>query len=174
MPDFRPRIAIVGGGPSGLALGRLLHQRGIETTIYELRERATPEQLTKPSGMLDLHEESGLAAMRECGLWEGFEAAVGDCSEAMRVLNHNGDVLYTDEGELSTRPEIPGIRSPVYLFRASLQTGSSSNRRLRPSREEKTRPQEPPRSLWILVQTAPPRMTSSLALMEPGLGFASC
>lgn len=107
MPIFRPRIAIVGGGPSGLALGRLLHQRGIQTTIYELRAEATQEELAKPSGMLDLHEESGLAAMRECGLWEGFQAAVGDCSESMRVLNRDGVVLHTDEGELASRPEIP-------------------------------------------------------------------
>ena len=68
MSVFRPRIAIVGGGPSGLALGQLLHQRGIRATIYELRAKSTPEELAEPSGVLDLHEESGLAAMRECGL----------------------------------------------------------------------------------------------------------
>ena len=106
MSLFRPRIAIVGGGPSGLALGRLLHQRGIRSTIYELRAKSTPEELAKPSGMLDLHEESGLAAIRECGLWNGFQAAVGDCSESMRVLNPQGAVLHTDEGKLASRPEI--------------------------------------------------------------------
>ncbi|MCJ1301205.1 hypothetical protein MMC08_004004 [Hypocenomyce scalaris] len=104
---FRPRIAIVGGGPSGLALGLLLQQHGICPTIYELRSKPTPEELAKPSGMLDLHEESGLKVMRECGLWDGFQAAVGDCSEACRVLNPQGTVLHTDEGELASRPEIP-------------------------------------------------------------------
>jgi 2-polyprenyl-6-methoxyphenol hydroxylase-like FAD-dependent oxidoreductase len=103
---FRPRIAIVGGGPSGLALSLLLQQRGICPMIYELRSKPTPEELAKPSGMLDLHEESGLRVMRECGLWDGFQAAVGDCSEACRVLNPQGTVLHTDEGELSSRPEI--------------------------------------------------------------------
>ncbi|OCK98814.1 salicylate hydroxylase [Cenococcum geophilum 1.58] len=106
MPIFQPRIAIVGGGPSGLALGQLLHQRGIRATIYELRAKSTQEELAKPSGMLDLHEESGLTAMRECGLWNGFQAAVGDCSESMRVINPDGVVLHTDEGELASRPEI--------------------------------------------------------------------
>jgi 2-polyprenyl-6-methoxyphenol hydroxylase-like FAD-dependent oxidoreductase len=81
---FRPRIAIVGSGPSGLALGLPLQQRGICPTIYELRSKPTPEELAKPSGMLDLHEESGL---REYGLWDSFQAAVGDCSKACRVLN---------------------------------------------------------------------------------------
>ena len=103
---FRPRIAIVGGGPSGLALSLLLQQRGICPTIYELRSKPMPEELAKPSGMLDLHEESGLRVMRECGLWDGFQAAVGDCSEACRVLNPQGTVLHTDEGELASRPEI--------------------------------------------------------------------
>lgn len=107
MPGFQPRIAIAGGGPSGLALALLLSQRGIHTTIYELRNKPTPEELAKPSGMLDLHEESGLTCIRECGLWDGFQAAVGDCSESQRVLNPDGVVLHTDEGELSYRPEIP-------------------------------------------------------------------
>ena len=106
MATFQPRIAIVGAGPAGLALGQLLHQRGIRAAIYELRARPTPAELAQPSGMLDLHAESGLTAMRECGLWEGFRAAVGDCSESMRVLNRDGALLHTDEGELDGRPEI--------------------------------------------------------------------
>jgi 2-polyprenyl-6-methoxyphenol hydroxylase-like FAD-dependent oxidoreductase len=107
MPGFQPRIAITGGGPSGLALGLLLSRRGIHTTIYELRSKPTPEELKKPSGMLDLHEESGLTVMRECGLLDEFHAAVGDCSESSRVLNPEGTMLHTDEGELSFRPEVP-------------------------------------------------------------------
>lgn len=103
---FRPRIAIVGSGPSGLALGLLLKQRGIRPTVYELRSKPTAQDLARPSGMLDLHEESGLKVMRECNLWEGFQEAVGDCSEACRVLNPQGTVLHTDEGEISNRPEI--------------------------------------------------------------------
>lgn len=103
---FRPRIAIVGGGPSGLTLGKLLHQRAIPCTIYEARPRPTPTVLARPSGMLDLREESGLALIRDCGLWPGFEAAVGDCSEPTRVLDHSGAVLHADEGELSSSPQI--------------------------------------------------------------------
>jgi 2-polyprenyl-6-methoxyphenol hydroxylase-like FAD-dependent oxidoreductase len=105
MAIFRPRIAIVGAGPAGLTLGRLLGLRGIPATIYELRAKPTQENLTEPSGMLDLHEESGLAAVRECRLWDGFQAAMGDCSKSMRVLSPNGAVLHTDEGD-GSRPEI--------------------------------------------------------------------
>ncbi|KAK9489561.1 hypothetical protein V1508DRAFT_435673 [Lipomyces doorenjongii] len=57
--------------------------------------------------MLVLHAESGLRVMRECGQWDGFQAAVGDCSEICCVLNPLGTFLLdTDEGELAYRPEI--------------------------------------------------------------------
>ncbi|KAK3331843.1 salicylate hydroxylase [Cercophora scortea] len=107
MSIFQPRIAIAGGGPSGLALGLLLNQRGIRTTIYELRSKPSQEELAKPSGMLDLHEESGLKVMRECGLWDAFQAALGDCAESMRVLNHDGVIVHEHDGQHASRPEIP-------------------------------------------------------------------
>ncbi|KAJ7684388.1 salicylate hydroxylase [Mycena polygramma] len=107
MPIFRPRIAIIGGGPGGLGLGRLLHQRGIRATIYELRAKPTQDDLSKVSGMLDLHKESGQRAIRECGLWDAFEAAVGDCSEENRVLNFDGTVQLKTDGGDGSRPEIP-------------------------------------------------------------------
>lgn len=68
----QPRIAIVGGGPAGLTLGLLLQKHAIPFTIFELRPKPTDQQLAKPSGQLDLHEESGLAAIRACGLFEKF------------------------------------------------------------------------------------------------------
>lgn len=106
MPAFQPRIAIAGGGPAGLALGQLLHRHGVRATIYERQAEFTQEELAKPSGMLDLHEESGLRVMRECGLWDRFTAALGDCSEAWRVLNPQGTLLHSDDGRPSARPEI--------------------------------------------------------------------
>ena len=61
----QPRIAIVGGGPAGLTMGLLLHKNRIPFTIFESRQKPTEEELAKPSGMLDLHEESGLAVIKE-------------------------------------------------------------------------------------------------------------
>ncbi|KAL4781558.1 hypothetical protein BJX76DRAFT_12101 [Aspergillus varians] len=101
-----PRIAIIGGGPAGLTLGLLLHKLNITSTIFELRQKPTDDELAKPSGMLDLHEESGLAAIREAGLYNHFLQLTGECSEAQIVANKDGIILYTDQGELSERPEI--------------------------------------------------------------------
>lgn len=89
-----------------MALGLLLARRGIHPTIYELRGKPTQDQLAKPSGMLDLHEESGLRVMRESGLWDKFQARLGDCSEAARVLAPDYTLLYADEGGIESRPEI--------------------------------------------------------------------
>lgn len=106
MPSTQARIAVIGCGPAGLTLGLLLHKRNIPFTIFELRQKPTDEELAKPSGMLDLHEESGLAAVRECGLFDQFLQLTGECSEAQKVLDKDGNILHTDEGELSNRPEI--------------------------------------------------------------------
>jgi 2-polyprenyl-6-methoxyphenol hydroxylase-like FAD-dependent oxidoreductase len=56
--------------------------------------------------MLDLHPESGLRLLKRAGLYEEFEQRLGECSEAARVLDSRGQVLWTDEGEGSERPEI--------------------------------------------------------------------
>ncbi|KAF7589553.1 hypothetical protein BBP40_004176 [Aspergillus hancockii] len=106
MPSSLPKIAIIGGGPAGLTTGLLLHNRGIPCTIFELRQKPTDEELAKPCGVLDLHEESGLAAIKECGLYDQFLQLAGECSEAQKVSDKDGNILYADEGELSERPEI--------------------------------------------------------------------
>ncbi|EYE94384.1 FAD-dependent oxidoreductase [Aspergillus ruber CBS 135680] len=106
MSSSQPRIAIIGAGPAGLTLGLLLHRHAIPFTIFELRQKPTDQELAKPSGMLDLHEESGLAAIRECGLSEKFLEFTGECAEAQKVSDMHGNILHADEGELSKRPEI--------------------------------------------------------------------
>lgn len=103
---YTPRIAIIGAGPSGLALALLLRAHSLHPTLYDLRPAPTPASLAAPSGMLDLHEDSGLRVIRAAGLWAPFQAALGDCSEECRVLSPAARVLHTDQGELATRPEI--------------------------------------------------------------------
>ena len=106
MSAYQPRIALVGGGPASLTVGNLLHKRNIPFTVFELRPKPTQEDLAKPVGMLDLHQESGLAALEACDLLNEFHSHTGVCSESQIIANKEGDVIYTDDGGVATRPEI--------------------------------------------------------------------
>jgi len=66
------RIAIVGGGPGGLMLARLLQVKGIATTVFERDSHAGERP---QGGSLDLHAETGQHAMHAAGLEAEFQAA---------------------------------------------------------------------------------------------------
>lgn len=68
-----PPIAILGAGPSGLLLGRLLHLAGIDFIIFERDTSAASAWGRGGSGTLDLHEGSGLLALEESGLLDEFK-----------------------------------------------------------------------------------------------------
>lgn len=67
--SWTPKIAIIGAGPAGLMLARLLLQKSIPVTIFEREQSAT---FRSQGGTLDLHKNSGLYAMKEAGLFEQF------------------------------------------------------------------------------------------------------
>ncbi|KAG6857503.1 hypothetical protein H0H87_002128 [Tephrocybe sp. NHM501043] len=105
-------IAIIGGGPAGLTLANLLlaspTSNPITVTIFE-RDASASSRITK-GGTLDLHADTGLAALDAAGLRPAFDARARydprsgaviftDCQGKI-VLNHgNGD-------EVNARPEI--------------------------------------------------------------------
>ncbi|KAJ3229796.1 hypothetical protein HDU81_005001 [Chytriomyces hyalinus] len=111
-----PRIAIIGGGPGGLTLAALLHKQQVSFTLYDLRPRPSAEEMAKVSGSLDMHAESGLAAIEALGIMAEFTALTGECSEATRIANHRAEILYAENDEdgdapgesanLPSRPEI--------------------------------------------------------------------
>ena len=106
----RLRIAIVGAGPGGLTIGALLHQKGIPFTIFELRPKPTEKDLQRPAGSLDLHEGSGLAAIRKLGLYDTFRTMNDDCTQVMKLVDKEGKIVHVEEDENSVagqdRPEI--------------------------------------------------------------------
>lgn len=64
-----PKIAIIGAGPSGCMLGRILHRAGISCTVFEGEASL---DFRSQGGTLDLHDESGIAAMKKAGLYDEF------------------------------------------------------------------------------------------------------
>ena len=65
-----PKIAILGAGPAGLTLARILHVNGIPTTIFEFEPNANARG---QGGTLDLHEETGQKAVKLAGIWDEFQ-----------------------------------------------------------------------------------------------------
>ncbi len=65
------KVAIIGGGPVGLTMARLLQQNGIDVTIYE-RDQDPAARIW--GGTLDLYKDSGQLAMQQAGLLERYYA----------------------------------------------------------------------------------------------------
>ncbi len=97
-------ILIVGAGLGGLTLARVLHVNGIESAVVDLD--ASPAARTQ-GGMLDIHEDSGQAALRTAGLYEEFRALVHPGGEAMRILDRHATVHLAEADDGSGgRPEV--------------------------------------------------------------------
>ncbi|MFC8078178.1 FAD-dependent oxidoreductase [Streptomyces sp. NPDC057307] len=97
-------IAVIGGGLGGLTLARVLHVHGIDATVFDLE--ASPNARTQ-GGMLDIHEETGQAALREARLHDGFLAKVHAGGQALRVLDKHAHVLREERDDgTGGRPEI--------------------------------------------------------------------
>lgn len=60
---MRTTVGIIGAGPAGLLLARLLHQAGIDCTVLEARDRAYVEQRQR-AGIL---EQGTVDVLRQCG-----------------------------------------------------------------------------------------------------------
>lgn len=100
------KIAIVGGGPGGLTLARLLQQRGAQVVVFE-RDQSRSARVQ--GSALDLHEGSGLAALEAAGLMEAFWANHRPDLNRLRLTDARGTVLHDHARRMSgagKRPEI--------------------------------------------------------------------
>ena len=100
------KIAIVGGGPGGLTLARLLQMRGANVAVYE---RDHSREARVQGSALDLHEDSGLAALEEAGLMDAFWANHRPDLDRLRLTDQNGTILHDHPRTMSgagQRPEI--------------------------------------------------------------------
>ncbi|EJD46542.1 monooxygenase FAD-binding protein [Auricularia subglabra TFB-10046 SS5] len=105
-----PRIAIIGGGPGGLTLLNVLARHGVSATLYERDDSAASR--SHLGGMLDLHEESGQAALRGAELYAEFEKKARPEGQELIVTDRTGEPLLhwkpapDAEAPPGARPEI--------------------------------------------------------------------
>lgn len=99
-----PSIAILGAGPSGLTLGRLLEVAGLAYTIFERDDSA--ELGRAQGGTLDLHVGTGQFALQEAGLFDKFKL-LARFDGSNRIANYKGEILIDlgADGD-NERPEI--------------------------------------------------------------------
>ncbi|MBE7177259.1 MAG: FAD-dependent monooxygenase [Mucilaginibacter polytrichastri] len=105
------KVAIIGGGPGGLTLGVLLQQGGADVRIYERdRHRGVRVQ----GATLDLHEESGLEALRRAGLLDAFYAHYRPEAGVLRLMDKTGTIRYDEREQESFTDDRPEIdRGPL-------------------------------------------------------------
>ena len=115
MSDYK--IAIIGAGPAGCMLARLLHQHNIPVTVFE--GESSPD-FRSQGGTLDLHQNTGQAALKQAGLYDDFVKHARYDGEAMNwcdkkllsYLKKSGG----KEGDRYGRPEIdrPVLRQILF------------------------------------------------------------
>lgn len=100
----RIAIAIVGAGPGGLLLARMLHRAGLSVTVFE---READARVRPQGGTLDLHEDGGLRALAEAGLMKEFKRIARPEDQGNKLYNRHGDLLFDEPGsEHGGRPEV--------------------------------------------------------------------
>lgn len=110
------QIAIIGGGPGGLTLARLLQLEGANVKVYE---RDLNKDARVQGAPLDLHEDAGLAALRKADLLNEFKKHYLPGADRKIFTTAQAEVVFSDHegkpeenfGYAYFRPEI--ARGPL-------------------------------------------------------------
>jgi len=87
------QIAIIGGGPGGLTLARLLQLKGSNVKVYE---RDLNKDARVQGSPLDMHEESGVAALRKAGLIKDLKKNVRQGADRKIIVNERAEIFFSD------------------------------------------------------------------------------
>lgn len=105
------QIAVIGGGPGGLTLTKLLQLQGVHVKVYE---RDFDRSARVQGSPLDLHEHSGLAAITKAGLLDAFKNNYLPEADKTTITNEKAEIVFSDHdivkeedfGHEHFRPEI--------------------------------------------------------------------
>jgi len=100
-----PRIAIIGGGPSGLIAAIILNKRGFPVHVFE-QERSREHRAQ--GGSLDLHDDGGQIALQRAGLLDAFRAIARHEDQENRNIDpwSGAPMEWLHEDGNADRPEI--------------------------------------------------------------------
>ncbi|KAI9816342.1 MAG: hypothetical protein M1832_005099 [Thelocarpon impressellum] len=111
------KVAVIGGGPAGLTLTRLLVRASIPVICFE--REASPDARSQ-GGTLDLHAESGQRALKDAGLWDEFLKHARYDGDVMVIVDKHGkkhmvmggddDAGAGEDEEADSRPEIDRVK----------------------------------------------------------------
>jgi 2-polyprenyl-6-methoxyphenol hydroxylase-like FAD-dependent oxidoreductase len=87
------KIAIVGGGPGGLTLARLLQHKGAAVKVYE-RDYSAAARVQ--GAIVDLHFDSGLKVIKAAGLMDAFKANYMPGADKFRLLDKDATILFDE------------------------------------------------------------------------------
>ncbi|MDQ0781214.1 NAD(P)/FAD-dependent oxidoreductase [Chryseobacterium sp. W4I1] len=104
-------VAIIGGGPGGLTLARLLQLNNADVKVYERDLNRSARVQGSP---LDMHEDSGMAALKGAHLLEEFKQNFRPGADKTLIVNEQAAIFFSDHetkpdedfGNAYFRPEI--------------------------------------------------------------------
>ncbi|KAI7542576.1 putative oligopeptide transporter [Hortaea werneckii] len=130
-------IAIIGAGPAGCMLARLLthSQLPIKVTIFESESSL---DFRSQGGTLDLHASTGQRALKAAGLFDEFLKYARYDGEALKICDKNllcyitqGGSSNAESSSFSNRPEIDRPQLRKILFESLPEGTVQWNRKLR-------------------------------------------